>query len=48
MYSSVSQPVLMHSSLRSVLNFSFLPYDTNSAEWLKGLKRHLPDDSDGT
>jgi len=47
-YSSGSQPFLMHSSLGSFWNFSFLPYYTNSTGWLKRFKRHFCDDSDRT
>ena len=40
--------ILRHSSLGSFWNFSFLPYYTISAGWLKRFKRHFCDDSDCT
>ena len=45
-YTSGSQPLLMHSSLGSFWNFSFIPYCTISAGWLKWFKRHFCDDTD--
>ena len=48
LHCSGSQPFLMHSSLGSLWNFSFLPYYTISAGRLKKLKSKFCDDSDRT